>query len=155
MTTTIDITAADAATALESGDILALVRGGVWMQVAASLLGGSVAGFAGAWNAETAYTAGQLLKYAGAIYAVTASFTSGSSFDPTNLTLVKAPTGVTATTLGTLPDDVTLEGDVYIAGATALPTGLTTNGSVIMTDGTVYFPNTQSNGGVLSVYTGA
>ena len=51
--------------------------------------------------------------------------------------------------VGELPDDVSLNGNVYMAGATALPTGLTSNGGVIMTDGTIYFPNTWNNNGVL------
>ncbi|MCG4253168.1 hypothetical protein ACLEIY_06765 [Acetobacter tropicalis] len=51
--------------------------------------------------------------------------------------------------VGELPDDVSLNGNVYVAGATALPTGLTSNGGVIMTDGTIYFPNTWNNNGVL------
>ncbi|GAN91478.1 hypothetical protein Gbfr_040_004 [Gluconobacter frateurii M-2] len=50
---------------------------------------------------------------------------------------------------GVLPADVTLNGGVYVAGATALPPGLSSNGGVIMTDGSVYFPGTFSNGGVL------
>lgn len=54
-------------------------------------------------------------------------------------------------TVGTLPSDVTLNGAVYMAGATALPAGLSSNGGVIMTDASVYFPGTFSNGGVLSV----
>jgi len=54
-------------------------------------------------------------------------------------------------TRGSLPSDVTLNGDVYMAGETALPAGLSDNGGVIMTDGSVYFPGTFSNGGVLSV----
>ena len=52
---------------------------------------------------------------------------------------------------GVLPSDVTVNGTVYMAGATALPPGLSSNGGVIMTDGSVYFPGTFSNGGVLSV----
>lgn len=53
--------------------------------------------------------------------------------------------------VGELPDDVSLNGGIYMAGATALPTGLSLNsdGVTIMTDGTVYFPNTINNDGVL------
>ncbi|MCG4257835.1 hypothetical protein [Acetobacter senegalensis] len=51
--------------------------------------------------------------------------------------------------VGGLPADVSLNGNVYMTGATALPVGLTSNGGVIMTDGTVYFPNTWNNNGVL------
>ena len=54
-----------------------------------------------------------------------------------------------ARTVGTLPDDVTVNGGVYIAGSSTLPAGLTSDGSVIITDGTVYFPNTWNNNGVL------
>lgn len=50
---------------------------------------------------------------------------------------------------GTLPADVTLNGGVYMAGATTLPTGLSNNGGVIMTDGSVYYPKTWNNNGVL------
>lgn len=52
---------------------------------------------------------------------------------------------------GELPTDLTINGEVYMAGATTLPTGLSDNGGVVMTDGSVYFPGTFSNGGVLSV----
>ncbi|OUI87886.1 hypothetical protein HK11_09105 [Acetobacter sp. DmW_043] len=51
--------------------------------------------------------------------------------------------------VGTLPDDVTVNGGVYIAGSSTLPAGLTSEGDVIITDGTVYFPNTWNNNGVL------
>lgn len=51
--------------------------------------------------------------------------------------------------IGDLPSDLSLNGGVYMAGATALPTGLTSNGGVVMTDGSVYFPNTINNIGVL------
>ncbi|MBS1002294.1 hypothetical protein JK183_00140 [Acetobacter thailandicus] len=54
-----------------------------------------------------------------------------------------------ARTVGTLPDDVTVNGGVYIAGSSTLPAGLTSEGDVIITDGTVYFPNTWNNNGVL------
>lgn len=53
--------------------------------------------------------------------------------------------------VGVLPSDVRINGGVYQAGATPLPEGLSLNadGVTIMTDGTVYFPNTIDNNGVL------
>lgn len=52
--------------------------------------------------------------------------------------------------VGTLPDGLVLDGNVYTnPNGVTLPTGLSQNGLVVMTDGSVYFPNTQSNGGVL------
>lgn len=56
---------------------------------------------------------------------------------------------------GTLPDDFTTNGGVYIAstdyvsGTKQLPTGLYLNGDVVMTDGTVYFIDTVNNNNVL------
>ena len=56
---------------------------------------------------------------------------------------------------GTLPDDFTTNGGIYIApadyvsGTKQLPTGLYLNGDVVMTDGTVYFINTVNNNNVL------
>lgn len=56
-----------------------------------------------------------------------------------------------ADTVGTLPTDVTLNGGVYMAGATALPAGLSVDPAtgMILTDGTTYYPNTINNVGVL------
>lgn len=52
--------------------------------------------------------------------------------------------------VGTLPDGLVLDGNVYTnPNSVTLPTGLSQNGLVVMTDGTVYFPSTQPNGGVL------
>lgn len=53
--------------------------------------------------------------------------------------------------VGVLPPDVRINGGVYQAGATPLPAGLSLNadGVTIMTDGTVYFPHTIDNNGVL------
>ncbi|EHH68366.1 hypothetical protein [Gluconobacter morbifer] len=51
--------------------------------------------------------------------------------------------------VGTLPADVTLNGGVYMAGASSLPVGLSSNGGIVMTDGSVFYPNTINNGGVL------
>ncbi|MBS1016907.1 hypothetical protein [Acetobacter persici] len=53
--------------------------------------------------------------------------------------------------IGTLPTDVTLNGGVYIAGATALPAGLSADPAtgMILTDGSTYYPNTINNVGVL------
>lgn len=59
-------------------------------------------------------------------------------------------------TVGVLPSDVINNGGVYMVGSTALPTGLSVNadGSTIMTDGTVYYPGTYSNNGVLCALPG-
>lgn len=48
-----------------------------------------------------------------------------------------------------LPDDVWLNGGVYMAGQKPLPRGLWSNGGVIMTTGAVEYENTINNGGVL------
>lgn len=52
---------------------------------------------------------------------------------------------------GELPADVTLNGDIYIAGTLPLPAGLSADPvtGIILTDGTAYYPNTTNNGGVL------
>lgn len=52
---------------------------------------------------------------------------------------------------GTLPEDVILNGGVYMAGATVLPAGLSVDltTGVILTDGTTYYSNTINNVGVL------
>lgn len=57
--------------------------------------------------------------------------------------------------IGTLPSDLVLNGDVYTApqaylnGTETLPAGLYLNSNIVMTDGTVYFPKTINNLGVL------
>lgn len=43
-----------------------------------------------AWAATTAYTKGQLVSFNGSIWMANASFTSGSTFDPANWSLVEA-----------------------------------------------------------------
>lgn len=57
--------------------------------------------------------------------------------------------------VATVPDDFTTNGSIYIApdayvtGQKTLPTGLSLNSNIVLTDGTTYFINTQNNGGVL------
>lgn len=56
---------------------------------------------------------------------------------------------------GVLPDDFILNGNIYTApntyvnGTKQLPTGLSLNSNVVMTDGSVFFPKTINNNGVL------
>lgn len=58
-------------------------------------------------------------------------------------------------TIGELPDDLVLNGNIYTApdaylnGTKQLPTGLSLNSNIVMTDGSVYFPTTNNNNGVL------
>ncbi|EHD12936.1 hypothetical protein CIN_21820 [Commensalibacter intestini A911] len=58
-------------------------------------------------------------------------------------------------TIGELPDDLLLNGniytvpDTYLNGTKQLPTGLSLNSNIIMTDGSVFFPKTINNNGVL------
>lgn len=51
--------------------------------------------------------------------------------------------------IGSLPTDVILNGGIYMAGTTPLPEGLSSVGGIIMTDGSVFYPNTIDRGGVL------
>lgn len=57
--------------------------------------------------------------------------------------------------IGELPDDLLLNGniytvtDTYLNGTKQLPTGLSLNSNIIMTDGSVFFPKTINNNGVL------
>lgn len=57
--------------------------------------------------------------------------------------------------IGTLPSDLVLNGSIYTApdsyssGQKSLPTGLSLNGNIVMTDGTTYFKNTINNCGIL------
>lgn len=57
--------------------------------------------------------------------------------------------------IGTLPSDLVLNGSIYTApdsyssGQKSLPTGLSLNGNIVMTDGTTYFKNTINNSGIL------
>lgn len=58
-------------------------------------------------------------------------------------------------TVGKLPDDLVLNGNIYTApdaylnGTKQLPAGLSLNSNIVMTDGSVYFPTTNNNNGVL------
>ncbi|MBS1026063.1 hypothetical protein [Gluconobacter cerinus] len=58
---------------------------------------------------------------------------------------------VTPANVGTLPDDVTVKDGLYYAGVKSLPTGLSNNGGLIITDGSVFYPGTYGNGGILAV----
>lgn len=55
----------------------------------------------------------------------------------------------------TLPDDLILNGSVYtvpdsyLSGQKQLPSGLSLNGNIVITDGTTYFKNTINNSGIL------
>ncbi|EUK18814.1 hypothetical protein [Commensalibacter papalotli (ex Servin-Garciduenas et al. 2014)] len=57
--------------------------------------------------------------------------------------------------IGELPDDLVLNGNIYTApdaylnGSKKLPEGLSLNSNIVMTDGSVYFPTTINNNGVL------
>lgn len=57
--------------------------------------------------------------------------------------------------IGVLPDDLILNGNIYtvpsdyLDGTKQLPTGLSSNSNVVMTDGSVFFPKTINNNGVL------
>lgn len=53
-------------------------------------------------------------------------------------------------TLSPLPDGLTLNGNIYMCpDGVALPAGLSSNGGVVQTDGTVAYENTTNNLGVL------
>lgn len=57
--------------------------------------------------------------------------------------------------IGVLPNDLILNGNIYavpsdyLDGTKQLPTGLSLNSNVVMTDGSVFFPKTINNNGVL------
>ncbi|MBS1056106.1 hypothetical protein [Gluconobacter kondonii] len=51
--------------------------------------------------------------------------------------------------VGTLPEDFTINNGIYMLGTSPPPAGLSSNHGIIMTDGSVYYPNTIDNGGVL------
>ena len=54
-----------------------------------------------------------------------------------------------------LPDDFSINGSLYIAssdyvnGNKTMPNGLSLNGNIVLTDGSVFYKNTWNNGGVL------
>lgn len=58
-------------------------------------------------------------------------------------------------TIGELPDDFVLNGNIYTApdaylnGTKQIPDGLSLNSNIVMTDGSVFFPKTINNSGVL------
>ncbi|EHD14076.1 hypothetical protein CIN_09400 [Commensalibacter intestini A911] len=57
--------------------------------------------------------------------------------------------------IGKLPDDFVLNGNIYIApdayltGTKTLPQGLSLNSNIVMTNGSVFFPKTINNNGLL------
>ena len=56
-----------------------------------------------------------------------------------------------------IPNDFSLNGNLYIAsddylnGSKKMPEGLSLNGNIVLTDGSVYYKNSWNNGGVLCV----
>lgn len=88
---------------------------------ASAVAGAEVAGRG--WQANTAYEAGDLITYAGALYRANADFTSGGAFDGANWTAVTTGggggAGLTATAVKTAAYTAA-DGDLVIADATTL-----------------------------------
>ena len=149
---TIEISAMTVAAAIESGDLFVLQRQvsetPVPLSVPEDLLlkaGQDLSGQIINWTDSTGTT--QEITLGGLLAEAQKSTAfAGSVYTDQDGYIRAIPANV-----GVLPSDLTLNGGVYMAGASALPTVLSDNGGVIMTDGSVYFPGTFSNGGVLTV----